>query len=148
MPATRVSIRALEPSDDGFIRELGREAFTEFSLRAERETLRMAKDAPTFVAIQNGERVGFAIVQLLGASAHLAAIAVIETARGRGVGAVLLQAAENLARARGSQELSLTTADSNLAALDLFLKRGFRRRVRRGGHYSRGQRTIELVKRL
>lgn len=148
MPAARVAIRFAEPADDGFIRDLGRDVFTEYSLRAERETARMASEAPTLVAIQDGERIGFAIVEILGPNAHLAAIAVIETARGRGVGAALLRAAERLARSRGSRELSLTTADSNLAALDLFLKRGFRRRVQHGGHYARGQRTLRLIKRL
>lgn len=148
MSTARVAIRPSEPADNGFIRDLGRDVFTEYSLRAERETARMASGAPTLVAIQGEERVGFAIVEILGPSAHLAAIAVIETARGRGVGAALLQAAERLARARGARELSLTTADSNLAALDLFLKRGFRRSVRGGGHYSRGQRTLDFVKQL
>jgi ribosomal-protein-alanine N-acetyltransferase len=144
----RVSIRASKPSDAPFIRELGRAAFGEYSGRAEHGTVQMASEAPTLIAVQNGERVGFAIVQILEPTAHLAAIAVVETARGTGVGAALLHASEKLARDRGSRSLSLTTADSNLAALDLFLKHGFRRTLNQGGQYARGQKTVALAKRL
>lgn len=143
-----ITIRPSGPSDGAFIAELGRTAFGEYSERAERETLRMARQAPTLLAERDGERIGFAIVEISGVTAHLGAIAVVETERGCGVGALLLRAAEQLARSRACQELTLTTADSNLAALDLFGKHGFVRRTRRGRQYSRGQPTVELGKRL
>jgi ribosomal protein S18 acetylase RimI-like enzyme len=108
----------------------------------------MARDAPTLIALQEERPVGFATVQIAGASAHLAAIAVLERARGMGFGAALVRAAEKLARGKRCRELSLTTADSNLAALDLFLKHGYRRERLRAGRYARGQRTIELKKQL
>lgn len=145
---TRVSIRVSEPSDEAFIRELGRAAFTEYSSEAEQDTAHMARAGPTLIAVREEQRLGLAVLQIEGASAHLAAIAVVETARGLGVGAALLQAVERLAHERGVRRLTLTTADSNLAALDLFLKRGFRREARGAGRYARGQRTIDLAKRL
>ena len=75
----------------------------------------MAGESPTLVAVQNGERVGFAIVQILRTTSHLAAIVVAETARGTGVGAALLHASERLARHRGSSLRSTSHGPSQLA---------------------------------
>lgn len=76
------------------------------------------------------------------------AIAVEAAARARGIGGRLMAVAETYAGARGARRLSLQTADANLAALDLFLRRGFRivRRIR--GFYARGQDACLLAKDL
>ena len=58
-------------------------------------------------------------------SAELCAIAVDESARGRGVGAQLLRFVERELERDGIRELSLHTAVANLAALELFMKHGF-----------------------
>ena len=65
------------------------------------------------------------------------AVAVTARARARGVGARLMQVAERYAASRGGRRLSLFTADSNLAALELFLRRGFRIVDRRRRFYAR-----------
>jgi ribosomal protein S18 acetylase RimI-like enzyme len=106
----------------------------------------MARTGTTLVAELSGRFAGFAVVEFEGRSAHLAAIAVREADRGLGVGAHLLQAVEALGRKRGAQTLQLCTADSNLAALDLFLKRGFRIEKRLSRFYARGQSACQLAK--
>jgi ribosomal protein S18 acetylase RimI-like enzyme len=44
--------------------------------------------------------------------------------------------------------MDLATADSNLAALELFLRSGYQRRRRHQRYYARGQHAIEMYKRL
>ena len=79
---------------------------------------------------------------------HLDAIAVTEEARGHGVGRALLAEIEAQASERGTRRLALVTADSNLAALGLFLREGFTIVQRIPRHYPRGQDAVILRKRL
>jgi ribosomal protein S18 acetylase RimI-like enzyme len=59
-----------------------------------------------------------------------------------------MQAFETQARAEGARRLELCTADCNLAALDLFYRRGFRLHRRREKFYERGQNGCVLVKEI
>jgi ribosomal protein S18 acetylase RimI-like enzyme len=108
----------------------------------------MASRAHTLVATDDGEPAGFVVVEIGGGSAHVSAIAVTTESRGRGIGRRLLLAAESLARRSGTAVIALATADSNLAALELFLRAGYRRRRRHGRYYARGQAAVELEKAL
>jgi ribosomal protein S18 acetylase RimI-like enzyme len=145
----RPRVRDRTFDDDAFIAELGRAAFTEYDMNAALTVLRMAARAPTLVLEVDGRRVGFVTIELGHTNvAHLSAIAVAEEARGKGLGRLLLRAAERLARSRSAVRMELTTADSNLAALQLFLSTGFRRAHAAPGEYSRGQRSLLLEKAL
>jgi ribosomal protein S18 acetylase RimI-like enzyme len=147
--ALRVRIRPAQAGDHGFIRELGLSAFSEYSLHAAREVMAMANRGRTFVADEGDRPVGFVVLEPERAgTVHVSAIAVFETARGRGVGRTLLEHAEAAARAAGARALSLVTADGNLAALELFLRCGFRRVHRSDRYYARGQPGIALNKAL
>ena len=108
----------------------------------------MARRGRTLVATKDGERLGFAVVEVRAAGAHLSAISVAEHARGRGVARRLLAAAEKAARRAGAASLGLVTADSNLAALELFLHAGFRRVGRERRYYQRGQNAVRMEKSL
>ena len=146
---TDAAIRTGVASDGPFIRELAGEAFTEYSLAAQRGILRMAAQGATLVAVIDGRRVGFAIVEFSSSSsAHLTAIAVVERERGRGIGERLLDAVERMVHARGVRSLMLVTAESNLAALDLFVRRGFVRADNLPEYYARGQNAVRLTKGL
>ena len=126
MQPTPLLIRVLEAKDAEFIQELGGSAFGEFSRDAARSTLWMAEHHPTWIAMRGEERIGFAILRVAGRGrAELLAIAVRERERGRGVGRALIERAESAARVRGAPGISLHTADANVAAIDLFKKRGF-----------------------
>ena len=101
------------------------------------------------VASQDGKLVGFAIVEVPAPEkAHLAAISVSENARGHGVARELLKAAERMARQAGAPSIGLVTADSNLAALELFLRCGFERVGRVTRYYQRGQNAVRMEKTL
>jgi ribosomal protein S18 acetylase RimI-like enzyme len=147
--ANTIEIRPSASSDGAFIVSLAREAFGEYSSRVERTILDSAMRGSTIVATDGDRRIGFAIVEFGGErSAHLAAISVLETERGRGVGRRILRAAEGLARARGARTLALFTAESNVAALELFLRNGFERVANDSIRYPRGQRAVRLRKAL
>jgi ribosomal protein S18 acetylase RimI-like enzyme len=127
----RTRIRLRQAEDDAFIVRVATQAFAEFSRDPGRGTLRMARAGVTWIAERGELRVGFAVVHRTGrASAELAAIAVDEQRRARGVGGELLDAVERALLATGVQELTLHTALANLAALELFYKRGYRSQQR------------------
>ena len=143
-----LEIRRAEAGDESFIVELSREVFSEYTPRAGPRALAMSAEhgARTLVATVGKRRVGFAVVVAGGRRAHLDAIAVSESARGRGVGKRLLRSVEAEARAAGASSLVLVTADSNLAALDLFLRSGYRVTAKHARFYPRGQSALRLEK--
>jgi ribosomal protein S18 acetylase RimI-like enzyme len=146
--AEGITVRPYTAEDDPFIARLAHDAFLEFTPRPVQHTLDMARHFRTLVAQRGGQRVGF--VTLSGRPGDdvyvVQAIAVIRRERGRGIGHRLMQAFEAVAAAEGARRLELCTADYNLAALDLFLKRGFRIARRREDFYARGQAACILVR--
>lgn len=137
----------MRPSDERFIAGLGGLVFDEYARKPGPGVLTMARRGRTVVAVEDGDPVGFAIVEMNGAgAAHLTAITVAEHARGRGVAHALLGAAENVAKRAGARALGLVTADSNVAALGLFLHSGFERVERVARYYQRGQNAVRMEK--
>ena len=145
--AENIVLRPYEPEDEEFIALLAHEAFDEFTPRAVPHTLDMVQRFHTLVALRGGHRVGFLTLSGRAEDVFVVqAIAVSARHRGRGIGHRLMQAFESIARAQRAERLELCTADCNLAALDLFLKRGFRIVRRRERFYDRGQAACILVK--
>jgi len=149
-PGLQVSVRRFAPEDRAFVAALSERAFAEYGGEPARYTLSVIdrSDTRTWLAVEADVPVGLVVLELGGSRATILAIAVTESARGRGIGQRLMQAAERHAQAQGARQLTLSTADANLAALDLFLRRGFRIVRRRLGFYSRRQDACELEKRL
>lgn len=144
-----ISVRPYQAQDDEFIARVAREAFDEFTPRAVQHTLDMARHFRTMLAVRGEARVGFLTCSGRSGDVYVVqAIAVSRRERGRGIGHRLMRAFEELAGAEGARRLELCTADCNLAALDLFLKRGFRIQRRRERFYERGQAACILVKEL
>lgn len=146
-----IAMRLANPSDARFVRELAARAFGEYDPHAAATTgrLMLQRGAHTVLAERAERPIGFAILQPeTGNVLALNAIAVLETERGRGVGRRLMQAAEHYARDRAFRILSLTTAQANLAALDLFLRLGFEITERHERYYAGGQPACRLAKRL
>lgn len=138
--------RAQDPVDAAFVRSLGRECAMSSvaSLRPAGEpNARAAFDRlyeivedqshVTLVAERDGERLGFALlldglpdeVTLL-PQAFVAYMAVKPGARGEGVGAALLAAAEDEARRRLLPYIALMVTEENEAARRLYDRAGYR----------------------
>lgn len=134
-------VRRRLPHDDAFIEALAAVAFDDFSPRAGPRTLGFAAapSAETWVAVRGEERLGFVVVEPAGDAVWIQAIAVSPSERGRGVGGLLMRAAEHAARTHGAPRLRLTTAQANVEALELFYKHGFAIERRLPRYYARGQ---------
>lgn len=70
--------------------------------------------------------------------ARLYSIAIAHAARGQGLGAALLEAAEREARRRGCESMRLEVRTDNSSAIALYEKRGYIRRKREPGFYENG----------
>lgn len=88
------------------------------------------------VATQGAEVVGYGVIWVVADEAELANLAVATSVRGRGVGALLLDALLREAAARGATATHLEVRASNRAAVALYESRGFEVSGRRKGYYS------------
>ena len=145
-----VAVRRWTPGDDAFVAELSDQAFAEYGAGASRYLLRVTHRAGvrTWIAVDGDAPVGLLVLGRAPSTWWVLAVAVAARARARGIGGRLMQVAERHAAAQGAKQLHLFTADSNLAALDLFLRRGFRIVARQARFYARGQAACKMEKRL
>lgn len=145
-----LSVRRFRQGDESFVTRLARKAFAEYSNAPGLEAAEMAASNPTLLALEGHNPVGFVTLEPARDQqiAYVVALAVVEERRGRGVGHGLLCAAERLARVAGARTVQLHTADFNLAALELFLRSGYRIARRLPRYYRRRFAACELEKRL
>ena len=81
--------------------------------------------------------LGYVVAWFAADEGEVANIAVAESARRRGVGAVLLDAAMTEGARRGASAMYLEVRESNVAARALYASRGFVEVGRRRGYYRR-----------
>lgn len=106
-------------------------------------------DSETWVAEEGSEIVGFLIAGREGRkSSHVITVDVIEEWRRRGIGAALMNAAEEWARRRGAESIYLETAEDNFAAQQFYQARGYSKIERVEGYYSNGRAAWVMAKRL
>lgn len=88
------------------------------------------RDAATWIAEGNNTMVGFAIVAWRafkgGIMAYIETLEVIPSQRGKGIGAELLRRVEDSARTAGALSLWLHVDQTNLGAIRLYERHGFR----------------------
>src|SRR5947209_13461225 len=118
-----------------------------------RRSLRHFLGSPTaevMVAEQDGDLAGTAIVLFRprSAVARLYSIAVAPHIGGRGVGPMLLAAAEAAAIARDCGSIRLEVHETNHAAISRYRKSGYREFGRRVGYYEDGGDALRFEKRL
>lgn len=89
--------------------------------------------------------VGFVGLWFLPDEAHIVAIAVRQSYRGRGIGEMLLISALELARREGQPMVSLECRVSNTVAISLYEKYGFRRVGLRRRYYSDNQEDAYIL---
>ncbi len=149
-------LRPASTADRTFIRDLSAQAFRAYG--DYRELLPRWLSEPgvlTFVAVEDGEKQGFAMLGFYFGDesrswcyADLLAIAIHPAHRGQGLGKRLLAraivAARESRRSLDVRELRLTVADSNDAALGLFAAAGFESDGRDHGRYDGGQVAIRM----
>lgn len=162
-------LRPRRPSDDGFIYRLSDRIFAPYSHHPTGSMASMLaeRDALVWVVERGSSRwhagteeappVGFFVLgfehltRSFGpwyrpAVARLNAIGVQPDFHGRGVGRLLLEHAETVARDEGAVSLTLMTAETNARALRLFGSSGFQRLITLEQAYARGQRGVVMTK--
>lgn len=93
-----------------------------------------------------GQTAGYAIMSLAGDEAHLLNLCLDEAARGRGLGALMLDHVVRRATGEGVRVLYLEVRPSNTQALKLYRRAGFARvGVRRNYYRAPGGREDALV---
>ena len=80
---------------------------------------------------------GYVVAWFAGGQGEIANLAVEESARGRGIGSALLDAALDEARGHGTEEVFLEVRSSNVRARELYASRGFTEVGRRRRYYRR-----------
>lgn len=124
---TSLLIRQRHSADDREIFHLAARAFAEYDEQPAATMRRLVQRGTTWVACRKNAPVGFATVHRMHpGSVDLCAIAVDEDVRGLGIGRALLAHVELAVVRAGLDEIKLHTAQSNVSALELFLKCGFR----------------------
>jgi len=149
MPEMRV--RRAEPGDVDALIKLEHRVFA--TDRLSRRSLRRLLDSPSaavLVAVENAQLAGIAIVlfRARSAVARLYSIAVAPHVGGRGVAAMLLDAAEEAALARGCRTMRLEVHRANHAAISRYRKSGYREFGRYRTYYEDGADALRFEKRL
>ena len=91
------------------------------------EILRRLAEGPTWIALDNRELVGTVAALERGDEIYVRSMAVLPSARGRGLATHLLHAVEAFAVSRGARRLSLTTTPFLTGAIQLYERSGFHR---------------------
>ncbi|MEW6268946.1 MAG: GNAT family N-acetyltransferase [Thermodesulfobacteriota bacterium] len=155
-PRPRVELRLGREDDRDFIVELAAATFAALGdYRATMSSWLAAADVGAVVATEGGERLGFALVAARRAigfarrpTGELLAIALVPARQGRGIGRMLLERAELVARGWRAAEMRLHTAESNVRAQRFFAAAGYRRHPSRPSVYPSGEQALEMVKPL
>ncbi len=145
------SIRRATPTDTDALAALENAAFQgdRISRRSFRR-LFLTRTADVLVAEQAGSVVGYAVVLYRAGSAvaRLYSLARCAQATSMGVGRLLLAAAEESARARGSTILRLEVREDNRRAVGLYESSGYRSFGRRESYYEDGAAALRYQKDL
>jgi ribosomal-protein-alanine N-acetyltransferase len=101
-----------------------------------------------FIAEFDGRVVGYVCLMSLFEEAQILDIAVAAEQRGRGVGRVLMDHAERVAREKQADVLALEVRASSVEAIGLYLKSGFSQTGVRSGYYGGSEDAILMEKKL
>jgi len=104
-------------------------------------------EGPMWVAVKNKTIVGTASAVLKSEGLYVRSMAVLPTARGQGLGRLLLKAVEDYASARSCRRLFLSTTPFLCSAIRLYEHFGFER-SEEGPHHLFGTPLITMVKAL
>lgn len=100
------------------------------------------------LAEDGGEIVGYGGVTVAADTADIANVAVTESFRHSGVGTAVIAELTKTAKARGAKKIFLEVRVSNAAAMELYLKNGFKGAYARTRYYSDGEDCLVMVKEL
>jgi [ribosomal protein S18]-alanine N-acetyltransferase len=156
-----MKIRDYEASDLPAIHRIDRACFpigVAYSLRELREYVE-SNDSKTFIAEnESGRIVGFVVAQIEYAGnqrghlpkivGHIVTIDILQEFRGQGIGAQLIERAEQWMSERGAETVLLETATENGSAIFFYKRRGYRTLKVLCCYYTNGSDAYLMAKRL
>lgn len=133
----------------GQVAELERKFFSEPWSEGSLAIL-LTEDYPSFVLVTaSGEVIGYLSAQRALDELQIINLAVREGYRGQGFGASLLCAAEDFCRTEGIISISLEVRESNLPAIGLYKKQGYRESGLRKNFYRQPtENAVVMIKNL
>ena len=150
-PLLSIEVRHGEPADLDALMALEQRVFAtdQLSRRSMRRLLE-SRTAMVIVAEQGGSLVGTVVVLFRAGSAvaRLYSIAVAPPMSGQGVAAMLLDAADARARARGCKSMRLEVHETNAVAISRYRKSGYRQFGRHDAYYEDGGDALRFEKPL
>lgn len=147
---TGIELRLARADDRGFVVDLCARTFADLGdYRATVAGWLDDADTVGIVAAEAQQQLGAALIaarRKIGfgrrPAAELLAIALRPAARGRGIGRLLLERAERVARGWDATEMRLHTADSNQRAQRFFIAAGYERRAANTTAYPSGETAL------
>ena len=124
---TEVQLRSYQPDDFEVLYKLDQSCFPR-GIAYSKTTLRYflaLSSAECLLAVEGDDIAGFILSELDGPLAHIITLDVAEGHRRSGVGALLLNAAENSISAGGVRMVFLETAVNNHAAVNFWSRHGY-----------------------
>jgi ribosomal-protein-alanine N-acetyltransferase len=149
--APSVCVRHAEPADIAALIDLEHRVFaTDRLSRRSLQRLLRSPSAQVLVADDGARLAGAAVVLFRDGArvARLYSIAVAPHMSGRGVGPMLLKAAEDAAIAHGCRAMRLEVHETNHAALARYRKSGYREFGRHAAYYDDGGDALRFEKPL
>jgi ribosomal-protein-alanine N-acetyltransferase len=116
--------------------------------RFEMKVYLRAEGSYCLLAESGGNVAGFILAELAPDEGHIITLDVLEEYRRRGIGSLLLSAAEKEAASRGGKRMVLETATTNKAAIALWRKHGYRQLGTIEDYYGRGRDAFRMGKEL
>ncbi len=140
-----VKILPLDEKSVKGVAEIEKECFSapwnEENIRAE-----LDNDTAHFLIAASGEKIiGYIGVHEIAGEAYIANIAVSEKYRRQGIAEKLLTEAENGAKMRKNEFISLEVRKSNAAAISLYTKRGYKKAGERKNFYTNPAEDAEIM---
>jgi GNAT superfamily N-acetyltransferase len=111
------------------------------------QLLSRMSEGPVWVALRHDAIVGTVSAIAKGETFYVRGMGVIPSARGQGIASLLLQQAEDAARAAGCQRIVLSTTPFLASAIRLYERSGFQR-SEEGPHELFGTPLFTMLKRL
>ncbi len=155
MRSSEATLRPYRPTDFETIYRIDKTCFPR-GIAYERDELRtylhgygtycLLAEAPGTES--TSEVAGFILTHRSGKTAHIITLDVLEPYRRRGLGSLMLRAAEREAVSQGITRIYLETAINNKAAIALWQKHGYCKSATIKNYYGRDLDAFEMVKGL
>lgn len=146
-----IKIEKAQAGDLNEILELEKQCFFSDAFLRHQFYYFIHKSKSEFVVVRDPYKIiAYLIIQIRKNSLkyRIYSLAIAPEARGTGIGKKLLEYAERLARKNNIKKITLEVSEKNVAAINLYKKKGFQIEKTRAGYYADGSPAWIMVKEI